>query len=227
MWSHTAGINLAMFKYSQQKNAAFKFVDFMTSDWAQTQLNKGYGTLPTIKSPYEKEAFSSTKYQMFRKSYAHHSKPMPLVSSEGQMESSLGNAIVGLIAKAATKGSVSDEQIMSALKSAQQLEQAAMVDGTTPVGALFRVILPVAKPGIVAVCVFAFITAWGEVLFASVLTTSSTRTLAIGLQEYVSRSTVYWNQLMAASIVVSLPVVAGLLALQRYLVRGLTAGSVK
>ncbi|MGH3321729.1 MAG: carbohydrate ABC transporter permease [Streptosporangiaceae bacterium] len=108
-----------------------------------------------------------------------------------------------------------------------QLEEAAMVDGATPIRALFRVVLPVAKPGIVAVAVFAFITAWGEVLFASVLTTDATRTLAIGLEEYASRSIVYWNQLMAASIVVSLPVVVGFLALQRYLVRGLTAGSVK
>jgi multiple sugar transport system permease protein len=109
----------------------------------------------------------------------------------------------------------------------RQLEEAAMVDGATPLRALSRVVLPVAKPGIVAVAVFAFMTAWGEVLFASVLTTQSTRTLAIGLQEYSSQSLVYWNQLMAASIVVSLPVVAGFLGLQRYLVRGLTAGSVK
>ena len=109
----------------------------------------------------------------------------------------------------------------------RELEQAALVDGTTPLGALFRVVLPVAKPGIVAVSVFAFVTAWGEVLFASVLTTGDTKTLAIGLQEYASQSNVYWNQLMAASIVVSLPVVIGFLACQRYLVRGLTAGSVK
>lgn len=109
----------------------------------------------------------------------------------------------------------------------RELEQAALVDGTTPIGALFRVVLPVAKPGIVAVSVFAFVTAWGEVLFASVLTTANTKTLAIGLQEYSSQSNVYWNQLMAASIVVSLPVVIGFLACQRYLVRGLTAGSVK
>lgn len=109
----------------------------------------------------------------------------------------------------------------------RELEEAALVDGTTPLGALFRVVLPVAKPGIVAVSVFAFVTAWGELLFASVLTTADTKTLAIGLQEYASQSNVYWNQLMAASIVVSLPVVVGFLACQRYLVRGLTAGSVK
>lgn len=109
----------------------------------------------------------------------------------------------------------------------RDIEEAALVDGTSHWGALFRIVLPVARPGIVAVSVFAFMTAWGEVLFASVLTTSSTRTLAIGLQEYATQGNTDWNQLMAASVVVSLPVVIGFLALQRYLVRGLTSGSVK
>lgn len=108
-----------------------------------------------------------------------------------------------------------------------QLEEAAFVDGASPWGALFRIVLPVARPGIVAVAVFAFMTAWGEVLFASVLTTNSTRTLAIGLQEYATQGNTDWNQLMAASVVVSVPVVVAFLALQRHLVRGLTAGSVK
>ncbi len=109
----------------------------------------------------------------------------------------------------------------------RELEEAAMVDGTTAVGALFRVLVPISMPGIVAVAIFSFMTAWGEVLFASALTTEATRTLAIGLRNYASQSNVYWNQLMAASIVVSIPVVAGFLALQKYLVQGLTAGGVK
>ena len=109
----------------------------------------------------------------------------------------------------------------------RDIEEAALVDGSSHWGALFRIVLPVARPGIVAVSVFAFMTAWGEVLFASVLTTSSTRTLAIGLQEYATQGNTDWNQLMAASVVVSLPVVIGFLALHRYLVRGLTSGSVK
>jgi multiple sugar transport system permease protein len=109
----------------------------------------------------------------------------------------------------------------------RELEEAAMVDGATPIGALFRVLIPVSIPGIVAVAIYCFIVAWGEVLFASVLTTDSTRTLAIGLRNYSSQSNVYWNQLMAASVVVSLPVVIAFLALQRFIVGGLTAGSVK
>jgi multiple sugar transport system permease protein len=109
----------------------------------------------------------------------------------------------------------------------RELEEAALVDGTSPWGALFKIVLPIARPGIVAVAVFAFMTAWGEVLFASVLTTQSTRTLAIGLQEYATQGNTQWNQLMAAAVVVSLPVVICFLALQRHLIRGLTSGGVK
>ncbi|MGP5071226.1 carbohydrate ABC transporter permease [Arthrobacter rhombi] len=107
------------------------------------------------------------------------------------------------------------------------LEEAAMIDGTGRLGALIRVVLPVARPGIVAVSVYCFITAWGEVLFASVLTNSSTRTLAIGLRSYASQNDVYWNQLMAASVVVSLPVLIGFMLVQRHLIAGLSSGSVK
>jgi multiple sugar transport system permease protein len=109
----------------------------------------------------------------------------------------------------------------------RELEEAAMVDGATALGALFRILIPLSTPGIIAVGIFAFLTAWGEVLFASVLTDEGTRTLAIGLQGYSTRSDVYWNQLMAASIVVSVPVVAAFLALQRYFVQGIAATGVK
>ncbi|WP_047869329.1 carbohydrate ABC transporter permease [Nocardiopsis sp. RV163] len=107
------------------------------------------------------------------------------------------------------------------------LEEAAMIDGTSRVGALVRVILPVARPGILAVGVFAFITAWGEVLFASVLTDTETRTLSIGLKLYTSQTDTLWNELLAASVTVSLPVVVAFMLVQRYLVSGLSAGAVK
>lgn len=107
------------------------------------------------------------------------------------------------------------------------LEEAAMIDGTSRLGALFRVIIPIAIPGLIAVGIYSFITAWGEVLFASVLTNSSTRTLSIGLQTYSSQSDVLWNQLMAASITISLPIVIAFLFIQRFLVAGLSAGAVK
>ncbi|MET7393281.1 carbohydrate ABC transporter permease [Dactylosporangium sp. NPDC005572] len=107
------------------------------------------------------------------------------------------------------------------------LDEAAQVDGAGPMRTLFKVILPTAVPGIVAVTVYAFMTAWGEVLFASIMTDEHSRTLAVGLQNYSTQFQVYWNQVMAASLVVSVPVVAGFLALQRYFVAGLTAGAVK
>jgi multiple sugar transport system permease protein len=109
----------------------------------------------------------------------------------------------------------------------RELDEAARVDGAGPIRTLVRVLLPVAAPGIVAVAIYAFMTAWGEVLFASVLTDQSTRTLAVGLRGYANQSNVYWNQVMAASLVISLPVVVGFLGLQRFLVHGLTAGAVK
>jgi multiple sugar transport system permease protein len=107
------------------------------------------------------------------------------------------------------------------------LDEAAWVDGCGPFRALFRVVIPAAIPGIITVAIYAFMTAWGEVLFASVMTNDTTRTLAVGLRDYSTQNDVYWNQIMAASIVVSIPVVAGFLLMQRFLVTGLTAGSVK
>lgn len=109
----------------------------------------------------------------------------------------------------------------------RELEEAAMIDGLGRWGALRRVVLPVARPGIVAVTVYCFITAWSEVLFASVMTNKDTRTLSIGLRAYASQTDVYWNQMMAASVVISLPVLIAFLIVQRHLISGLSAGAVK
>ncbi|MFZ7087037.1 carbohydrate ABC transporter permease [Curtobacterium sp. RRHDQ10] len=109
----------------------------------------------------------------------------------------------------------------------RELDEAAMVDGSGPMGALFRIILPSARPGLVAVGIYSFMTAWGEVLFASVMTNGNGQTLAVGLQQYSTQTNVYWNQIMAASLVVSIPVVIAFLIVQRQFVAGLTAGAVK
>ncbi|MDX6254950.1 MAG: multiple sugar transport system permease protein [Frankiales bacterium] len=109
----------------------------------------------------------------------------------------------------------------------RELDEAAKVDGNGPLGALFRVVIPAAVPGIVAVVIYAFMTAWGEVLFASIMTDDNTRTLAVGLKGFANLNNVYWNQIMAASLTVSIPVVVGFLLLQRFLVSGMTAGAVK
>ncbi|MBE3555660.1 MAG: carbohydrate ABC transporter permease [Firmicutes bacterium] len=109
----------------------------------------------------------------------------------------------------------------------RDLEESALVDGCTPVQSLFRVVLPVALPGVIAVGIFAFLNSWNEILFASVLTNAQTRTLSIGLQSYATQQQVFWNQMMAASILATLPIVIGFLFVQRYIVQGLTAGAVK
>lgn len=109
----------------------------------------------------------------------------------------------------------------------RELDEAAKVDGCGPMRALVKVILPTARPGLVAVAIYSFMTSWGEVLFASVMTTDANRTLAVGLQLYSTQTNVYWNQIMAASVVVSIPIVIGFLLLQKNFVAGLTAGAVK
>jgi multiple sugar transport system permease protein len=109
----------------------------------------------------------------------------------------------------------------------EELEEAAMIDGMTRFGAFIRVILPIARPAIVAVGVFAFMNAWGEVLFASVLTTAETRTLAIGMQAFTTNVDVRWNEAMSASVVISIPVLLAFLLVQKHIVQGLAAGAVK
>ena len=105
-------------------------------------------------------------------------------------------------------------------------EEAAMTDGCSRIEAFLRITLRIALPGVLAVAVFTFISAWSEVLFASVLTNEQTRTLPIGFQLFKnSHGTVQWNQLMAASLTMSVPMVVAFLWLQRYFVRGLSAGS--
>jgi len=109
----------------------------------------------------------------------------------------------------------------------RELDESARVDGAGPLSTLLRVVVPVARPGIIAVAVYAFMSSWSELLFASVMTDSSTATLSIGLQSYASEVDVYWNQIMAAALVVSVPIIVVFLLVQRHLISGLTTGSIK
>lgn len=109
----------------------------------------------------------------------------------------------------------------------RELDEAAKIDGAGSLRLLVSILVPAARPAIVAVSIFSFMVAWGEVLFASVLTDERTRTVAVGLQAYASEANVYWNQVMAASLVVSVPIVVAFLLLQRHIVSGMTAGAVK
>jgi ABC-type glycerol-3-phosphate transport system permease component len=111
------------------------------------------------------------------------------------------------------------------------LEEAARIDGATRLQTLRIIIVPLALPGLVVALVFAFLTGWNDVLFASVLTSPVTRTVAVQLQAFSSSqeggALPLYGQLMAASVVTALPVVILYMLFQRYLVGGLTAGGVK
>ena len=111
----------------------------------------------------------------------------------------------------------------------KELEQAAMVDGCSPVGALFRVILPVAGPGLAATALYGFVLSWSDYAYARTFLVSAqdnwTANLGITTMkgEYISN----WSDISAASILVALPILGIYLFLERYLVGGLTAGSDK
>lgn len=111
------------------------------------------------------------------------------------------------------------------------LEEAALVDGATRLQALWQVIVPLALPGLVVALVFSFLTGWNDVLFANVLTSPETRTVAVQLQAFSSAqeggALPLYGQLMGSAIVSALPVVILYMIFQRYLIGGLTAGAVK
>ncbi len=109
-----------------------------------------------------------------------------------------------------------------------ELEEAAMIDGANRITAFVRIVLPLAAPGLLSVTLFAFTNAWNEFLFAFVFITSdSLKTLPVGLQLLVFGDIYPWGQLMAASLLMAVPVVLVYIFAQRFLVEGLTAGSVK
>lgn len=110
----------------------------------------------------------------------------------------------------------------------RELEEAAKIDGCTALQALFRVVLPVAKPGMISVAIYTFIHAWEEFLFALNLTTSSkTRTLPIAISMFSGEFAVDWGATMAAAAVVALPVLLIFLLCNRYFVQGMADGAVK
>ena len=110
----------------------------------------------------------------------------------------------------------------------EELDQAALVDGCSTFGTFWRIILPVITPGMVATVIFAFLLAWGDLLWVLVLTSGeSMATVTLGLSRLVTQFRIIWPQLMAGSMIGSLPPLILYLILQNYLVKGLTAGAVK
>jgi N,N'-diacetylchitobiose transport system permease protein len=111
----------------------------------------------------------------------------------------------------------------------RDLEEAAMVDGSSRVGAFVRILLPLVVPGLVATSVFAFITSWNEYIFAStILSTGNKQTITVWLANlYGGNRFVDWGEIMAASTLIAIPVVIFFLLVQRRIAFGLTAGAVR
>jgi multiple sugar transport system permease protein len=109
-----------------------------------------------------------------------------------------------------------------------ELEEAAMIDGSTRFGAFRRIILPLSAPGVLAAALYAFTQAWNEFLYALVFITNvKLRTLPVGLSSFITGDVYGWGYLMAGAVLTTLPVIAVYIYLQKYMVEGLTAGSVK
>jgi multiple sugar transport system permease protein/raffinose/stachyose/melibiose transport system permease protein len=108
------------------------------------------------------------------------------------------------------------------------LEEAAAIDGAGPLRTFFEIILPLCRPGIVATAVFVLIVTWQEFLFAlSFTSTKDMRTLPVGVNDYIGQYGIRYGELMASSVLISLPVIVIFFLLQRQFVAGLTAGAVK
>jgi len=113
-------------------------------------------------------------------------------------------------------------------KVPDELDQAAMVDGCSRMGVFFKIILPVVAPGMVATILFAFLLAWGDLLWALCLTSSESMiTVTLGIARTVGEFRIIWPMLMAGSLVGGMPAIILYVFLQRLLVQGLTAGAVK
>ncbi|WP_405061850.1 sugar ABC transporter substrate-binding protein [Kribbella sp. NBC_01505] len=117
--SHVAGINLSVFKNTKHKDAALKFVKYMTDATTQTTLGKPFSSLPVLKDAKPVFTTDATEAATFQDIYNTKSKPLPLVPAEDQFESTVGKAMNGLFAKIATGGTVSADDVKAALKTAE------------------------------------------------------------------------------------------------------------
>ncbi|MEU4509662.1 carbohydrate ABC transporter permease [Nonomuraea wenchangensis] len=109
-----------------------------------------------------------------------------------------------------------------------EIDQAGLVDGLTPFGVFRRVVLPLARPGIAVTAFYCFMTAWGEVGYATVfMSQEDKRTLGVGLQQFVGQHWSDWGLMTASAVLIAIPAGAVFLLVQRHLVTGLTAGATK
>ena len=110
----------------------------------------------------------------------------------------------------------------------RELEDAARVDGSTRLGALFRVVLPLARPGILATALFGFLLAWDEFLYALIFTSSTAaKTIPVAIAEFTGRFTVDFGMIAAGGVIAAIPPLLIAFLFQRYIVGGLAAGAIK
>jgi multiple sugar transport system permease protein len=142
----------------------------------------------------------------------------------------LGNTLHGLIFVYLTfSAPLSTWMLMGFFRGIpRELEEQAMVDGATRLGAIWRVLLPLSTPGLIAVSVFTFTGAWNELLLALIFITSPDRqTVPVALQYLITGDVFRWGQIMAGSVLAALPVMILYYLAQRFVVQGLAAGAVK
>ncbi|MDH6124660.1 carbohydrate ABC transporter permease [Kitasatospora sp. GP82] len=109
-----------------------------------------------------------------------------------------------------------------------EIDEAGRVDGLSPFGTFWRLIMPLARPGLAVAAFYSFLTAWAEVPFASTFMLSSDKyTLAVGLQTYISEHDAQWHLMAATSVLIALPAALFFYLVQKHLVTGLTAGAAK
>jgi multiple sugar transport system substrate-binding protein len=118
--SMVAGINLAVFGNTKNKDAALKFAKFMTSDAEQIALNKTYGSMPTVKGAYSDAAFQTDQVKAFQQILATTAAPLPAVPEEAQMETLIGTVMKTLFADAASGKSITTEGVKSQLAAANK-----------------------------------------------------------------------------------------------------------
>jgi len=110
----------------------------------------------------------------------------------------------------------------------RELIEAAMIDGCSPFGAFRRIVLPLVRPGVVVTGALTFLTAWGEFVFGLTLATSDEmQPITVVLNRFIAQYGTRWNELMAVSTIIALPIVLTFLFAQKHLVEGLTAGATK
>lgn len=107
------------------------------------------------------------------------------------------------------------------------IEEAARIDGSTRLFAFFRIIIPMAAPGIAASLVFTFITSWNEYFYALILSGSKSQTVPVAINAFISLMGIRWGEVAAAGMVILIPVVIFGIIVRKYLVSGLTMGAIK